>query len=135
MNLKTLKHPLIFGSILLFLAHQIIEKVFNYSVPILHAYLDDLLCIPIVLGIGTQIIQWIHPIKDFYYLDKNVVITTTLFFTILFEAILPLINLELYTADWIDILMYGIGGTLFYHLISKKVKTEYIIFLQGLEND
>lgn len=129
MNFKSLKHPLVFTSILLFLIHQIIEKGFDYSVPIAHAYLDDLLCIPVVLGIGTQIMQWIHPIKDLYFLDKNVVLITLVFYAILFEGVLPLINPLVYTADWIDIVMYSIGAVLFYHLVSKKVKDEYLTLL------
>ena len=90
---------------------------------------------PIVLGFGTQIIQWIHPVKGLYYLDKNAIILTTAIFTVLFEAVLPLINPLVYAADWIDILMYSAGATAYYQFVSKKVKTEYLIFLENLTND
>ncbi|WP_296621352.1 magnesium citrate secondary transporter [Marivirga sp.] len=132
MNFKILKHPLVLSSILLFLIHQIIEKGFGYSVPILHAYLDDLLCMPIVLGLGMQIIQWIHPIKDLYFLDKNAIIITVVFYSLLFEAILPFVNPSVYTADWIDIIMYSTGAILFYNLVSIKVKEEYLSVLKEL---
>lgn len=132
MNFKTLKHPLVFSSILLFLIHQIIEKAFGYSVPILHAYLDDLLCMPIVLGMGTQILQWIHPIKDLYFLDKTAIIFTVVLYSILFEAILPFVNSSIYIADWIDVAFYALGGFAFYNLVSKKVKEEYLAVLKEL---
>lgn len=132
MKFKTLKHPLVFSSILLFLIHQIIEKGFNYSVPILHAYLDDLLCMPIVLGFGMQIIQWIHPIKDLYFLDKKAIVIAVVFYSLLFEAILPFVNSSVYTADWIDVIMYSLGGLMFYQLVSKNVKAEYLTFLKEL---
>ncbi|WKK77964.1 magnesium citrate secondary transporter [Marivirga salinae] len=114
------------------MVHQLIDKAFNYSIPISHAYLDDLVCIPIILGLGTQIIQWIHPIKNLYFLDKNVIIITVIFYSILFEGILPFVNPSIYTADWIDIVMYSIGAILFYNLISKKVKEEYLAVLKEL---
>jgi len=132
MDFKTLKHPLFLLSILLFLIHQIIEKGFNYSIPILHAYLDDLVCMPIVLGLGTQIIQWIHPVKNLYFLDKTAVIITVVFYSILFEAILPVVNSSVYTADWIDVALYALGGFMFYNLVSKKVKVEYMAVLEEL---
>lgn len=134
MNFKTLKHPLVYISILLFLVHQIIERGFDYSIPILHAYLDDLVCMPIILGLGTQIVQWIHPIKDLYFLDKNVIILTVIFYSILFEGILPFVNPLVYTADWMDIVMYSVGAILFYNLVSKKVKEEYLAVLRELKN-
>lgn len=132
MNFKTLRHPLVFVSILLFLVHQIIEKGFNYSIPISDAYLDDLVCMPIILGLGTQIIQWIHPVKNLYFLDKNAIIITVVFYSILFEAILPFVNPSIYTADWIDIVMYSVGAILFYNIVSKKVKEEYLDVLKEL---
>lgn len=132
MTFKTLKHPLVFSSILLFLFHQTIERGFSYSIPFLHSYLDDLVSMPIVLGLGTQIIQWIHPIKDLYFLDKTVVLITVIFYSILFEGILPFVNPSVYTADWIDIVMYSAGAILFYNLVSKKAKEEYLVVLKKL---
>ncbi|MGM0582727.1 MAG: hypothetical protein ACQETL_18765 [Bacteroidota bacterium] len=132
MNFKTLRHPLVLVSILLFLVHQIIEKGFDYSVPILHAYLDDLVCMPIILGLGTQIIQWIHPVKSLYFLDKNAIFITVIFYSILFEAILPSVNSSIYIADWIDVALYALGGFMFYNLVSKKVKEEYLAVLKEL---
>jgi hypothetical protein len=132
MNFKTLRHPLVFVSILLFLVHQIIEKGFNYSIPISDAYLDDLVCMPIILGIGTQIIQWIHPVKSLYFLDKNAIILTVIFYSILFEGILPFVNPSIYIVDWVDIVMYSVGAILFYNFVSKKVKEEYLAVLKKL---
>jgi len=114
------------------LIHQIIEKGFDFSVPIFHAYLDDLVCIPIVLGLGTQIIQWIHPVRNLYFLDKWAVIITVVFYSILFEGILPFVNPSFYTADWIDVVLYTLGGFMFYNLISKKVRQEYLAALTEL---
>lgn len=133
MHLKTVKHPLIFFSILAFFIHQIIEKGFNFSVPVLHAYLDDLVCIPITLGMATQVIQWIHPLKELYYLNKTAVILSVLFYCILFEGILPFYNPLVFTADWIDIIMYAVGGFLYYQIISKRSKDQLNYLMQKLD--
>jgi hypothetical protein len=132
MALKTLKHPLVYLSTILFLIHQIIEKSGGFSIPIFHSYLDDLLCMPIILGLSTQIIQWIHPVRGLYFLDRNAIIITVLFYSILFEVILPFLNPSIYTADWVDIIMYSIGAILFYYLISRKVKAKYMAVLKEL---
>lgn len=131
MALKTLKHPLVYVSTILFWIHQIIEKS-GEVIPIFHAYLDDLLCMPIVLGLTTQIIQWIHPVRGLYFLDRNAIILTLLFYSILFEVILPFFNPSMFTADWLDIVMYSIGAILFYNLISRKVKAKYMAVLKEL---
>ncbi|MGJ3235535.1 magnesium citrate secondary transporter [Marivirga sp.] len=132
MALKTLKHPLVYISTILFVIHQIIEKVGGFSIPIFHAYLDDLLCMPIILGFSTQIIQWIHPVRGLYFLDKNAILITLLFYSILFEVILPFLNPSIYTADWVDIIMYSTGAILFYNLVSRKVKAKYLAILKEL---
>lgn len=132
MSFHTLKQPLIYVSILLFTVNQIIERVFNYYIPFIHSYLDDLLCIPIVLGFGMQILQWIHPLKDLYFLDRVSILISVIFYCILFEGILPIMNSAIYTADWIDVVMYSVGAILFYKLVIKKVKDEYLELLKSL---
>jgi hypothetical protein len=133
MTLKILKHPLVYLSIILFLIHQIIERGGGFSIPIFHAYLDDLLCMPIILGLSTQIIQWIHPVKELYYLNKTAITIVVVFYSIIFEGILPFLNPSIYTADWIDVILYALGGFVFYQLISKKNKTQFECFLKELD--
>jgi hypothetical protein len=39
---------------------------------------------------------------------------------VLFEGFLPLIS-KIYTADWMDVLLYCIGGLFFYGVMNKPV--------------
>ncbi len=116
----TLKTPLVWISIVLFIINQLLERVWKIFIPYIHAYLDDLLCMPIILGLSTQIIQWIHPAKEYYHLTKTHIIIAVLFFSIVFELIYPVIYPENYTSDPIDVLCYGIGGFTFYWFVAIK---------------
>ena len=132
MTTATLRHPLVASSILLFIVHQIIERGYGYSIPIVHAYLDDLLCMPIILGLAMQFIQWIHPLKELYHLDKIAIAISVIFYSILFEIILPMASPSTYTADWIDVLLYSTGALLFYCLISRKIRVQYSQLIKNL---
>ncbi|WKV12385.1 magnesium citrate secondary transporter [Marivirga harenae] len=132
MTFQTLKNPLVYITMILFLTNQMIENWLSFTVPVIHAYLDDLLCMPVILGLSTQIIQWIHPLRDLYHLDKKAITIVVLFYSILFEGILPMVELSTYTADWIDVILYSLGGFTYYNLISKKVKRDYLALLYKL---
>ncbi len=124
-SLHTLKLPLVWGAMILFIINQLLERVGNISIPYVHAYLDDLLVMPIILGLSTQIIQWIHPAKEYYYLSKTHIIIALLFFSIVFELIYPVVYPENYTADPLDVLCYGIGGFVFYWMVTRKAKKNW----------
>lgn len=133
MNFKTLKHPIVYGSIVIFVIYHILELTLEKPIPYLHAYLDDLVCMPIVLGLTTQIAQWIHPVKEYYYLSPTHILLAVIFYSLLFEWILPVVNPQKYTADIFDILFYLMGATIFYFLVSKPNQKRYLTFLSTLE--
>lgn len=116
--MHTLKHPLVWISILLFCINQIIEKYFHVFLPVVHAYLDDLLCMPVVLGVSMQVIQWIHPLRQFYTLSQRHIFLAVVYYSILFEVVLPFFS-PIYTSDGIDIILYALGGLIFYWFVAK----------------
>lgn len=71
-------------------------------------HLTDLLCMPIVL---TICLAFVRPIKRLpnYTLTPFMIISMTVFYAVLFEYVSP-INNPNQTGDWIDVLMYVIGG-------------------------
>ncbi len=127
-HFSTLKKPLVWVSITIFLINQVIERVLNIHIPYVHAYLDDLLVMPIILGLITQFFQWIHPAKQYYHLSKTHIIIAVLFFSVVFEMIYPVIYPQNYTADPIDVICYGLGGFCFYWLVSRRVKKAWVLF-------
>lgn len=117
--MSVIKNPLFLISCLLFWVNQLLEKQFEIFIPWVHAYLDDLLVKPVVLGITLQVFRWIHPQKDQFIFTKVQILVGWLYFSFLFEFLLPKWS-DLYTADPWDILAYGIGAILFYQFINRK---------------
>ena len=133
MKVNTLKHPLVYGSIVIFVGYHILELTLTEPIPYLHAYLDDLVCMPIVLGLSTQIAQWIHPVKEYYYLTLIHVVLSVTFYSLLFELLLPLLNPERFTADLMDVFFYVMGAGIFYLLISKPNQKRYFTLLSKIK--
>lgn len=132
-SLHTLQEPIVWLSIVLFAINQMVERVWKIFIPYVHAYLDDLLCMPIILGLCTQIIQWIHPAKQYYHLSRNHIIISILFFSIVIELIYPFVYPESYTGDLFDVVCYTIGGLLFYQLVALKTRRRWKAFIRSQE--
>ena len=85
-------------------------------------YLNDLLCIPLVLGALTFIIRKLKRDPRFT-LPFGFIFILSSYYAVFFEYYLPKTNIR-YTSDWIDVLLYFLGGMLFYlfqRVRDKKV--------------
>lgn len=125
-NINTISHPLVWGFALLFVINQFIERCLGIFIPYVHAYLDDVLCMPVVLGIAMQVIQWIHPLKQQYYLSVWHLMWALIYFSILFELVLPCFS-PLYTADWLDVFCYAAGTLLYYAMIIHPLRQKQAV--------
>jgi len=101
-------------------AFALLLAVFGLNQLALHAgygttfstfYLDDLLCLPIVLSL----IQYVQRRKysPRFTLPLSHIVLAVLFFALSFEIILPAISSR-FTGDPLDVALYFIGGGLFY---------------------
>lgn len=102
--------------VLIFLTHQIVEKGLSIHLPLIDSYLDDLLCMPILLGgllaeqmdvLKRQRLTWVEGIICFVLLSW------------LFEIFLPGIYVS-YTADIWDVCCYAFGGLFFFLYLNPK---------------
>ncbi|WP_233487592.1 hypothetical protein [Winogradskyella epiphytica] len=75
-------------------------------------YINDFLCMPIVLGLCLAIIRLIKKTESLY-VPLTVVLGLTVYFSIYFEWLMPKVNPR-YTADPIDVVLYFSGALLFY---------------------
>lgn len=75
-------------------------------------HLNDLLCLPIVLKVCQSVIQYVKS-DDTIYLTFLQIFMVCLGYSIFFEWYLPSYHPR-YTADYIDVLLYNIGGVVFY---------------------
>ena len=103
-------------------------KVLKYSLGIpeaIDAYATDLLCLPLVLGCSVIFLRKIF--KDYsLFLSPAMILVAFVAFSIVFEWILPLKS-DFYVADFWDVVMYALGGLVFY-LLQKKIPTHSVSF-------
>lgn len=116
--MRVLQNPYFLTACLLFWANQYLEKIEGIYLPFVHAYLDDILAMPVVLGITLQVFQWIHPQRAKFRFTPVQVLVGWLYFSFLFEFLLPKWS-DIYVSDPLDVLMYGLGSLLFYRLINR----------------
>ena len=85
----------------------------NLSLPwYVNDYFNDLLCMPLVLGLLSFTIRYLKNDSSFHF-SIFFIIGLALYYSLYFEYYLPEVNSR-YTSDWIDILLYFLGGVLFY---------------------
>lgn len=113
---KTLRNPVFLTCLLLATTNQVLEKGFGIFIPIVHSYLDDLLCFPLVLtlGLAAYRFQWPN-----YQLTPWHVWPLVLIYSVYFEWYLPQQSAA-YTADVLDVVMYVLGALIFLRFINKS---------------
>lgn len=109
--MKTLLHPLFIAASLLFLLNQLLERN-GVHLPFIHAYLDDVLCMPVVLTIALAIQ------REFTFRNPGYTFTwwhigfSVLWFSFVCEIIFPR-YIAAYTADPLDVIAYMAGAIVF----------------------
>ncbi len=92
--------------------------------PMAASYADDLICLPMVLGL----VLWAHRRLlgkgAGYVLPRRHGLLTLLFFAVYFEGFLPHWS-GAAVADFWDLLMYGVGLVVFEMLMNKSSVAEY----------
>lgn len=85
---------------------------------LINNYVNDLLCLPLLLGAMTFVIRRLKKDSSFQF-SIGFVIFLACYYSLYFEYYLPRVNPR-YTADWIDVVLYFSGGILFYFIEKKK---------------
>lgn len=98
----------------LFLTGRIMVFLEIYQPSWLKNYLNDLLCMPIILTICLIGVRFIKKDKTIR-ISLFSALSLATFYSLYFEVILPLI-MERYTADIYDVFLYFSGALLFYWL-------------------
>lgn len=112
---RTLSNPVFLTSLFLAVGNQMLEKGFGLFLPIVHSYLDDLLCFPIVLTLGLAMYRALIPN---YKLGLLHMIPVFIAYSIYFELYLPSVSTSA-TSDPVDVLMYAIGMAVFGYFINR----------------
>jgi hypothetical protein len=107
--------------VLLFLINQLLEKAFKIFIPLVHAYFDDLLALPVILGITLQLYRLMHPKKEAFSFTKIQIFIALIYVSVVFEWFLPKFS-KTYTSDLMDVVCYSLGALYYYFLINPPIK-------------
>lgn len=113
---RTLLNPVFLLAVVLAAVNQTLEKGFGIFLPVIHNYLDDLLCFPIVLTMGLSAYRYFWPN---YQLMAWHIWPVVIIYSIYFEVHLPRTS-SVYTSDVIDVLMYVLGALIFQQYINRS---------------
>lgn len=102
--------------VLIFGLNQVVE-LSGIALPILHEYLDDVLCLPIVLSVILVIHRRFRLQSSEYILPFSHVLLSLLVIATLFEAVLPIASSR-FVGDPIDVLAYILGALFFLRYIN-----------------
>ncbi|MCC9138512.1 magnesium citrate secondary transporter [Pontibacter silvestris] len=100
----------------MFFLNQALELA-DVSVWPLHAYLDDLLCMPIVLTIALAA-ERVYFQNPQYVIPLHYIIGAVVAFGAFFELLLPFIYTK-HIADIADVVAYAAGAAIFQLTINK----------------
>jgi hypothetical protein len=112
------KRRLFWLCLLLFAGHQLLQKGLGIQLPLLDAYLDPLLAMPIVLGL----IDWER--KRWFGAPPLLmweIVAITIVFSMLFEWGFPHWN-HRSVADGYDVVAYGLGSATY--VLAQPVKPQ-----------
>ena len=119
--MATLKSPVFIICCILFVLHQILQKVLGLSLPFFDLYLDSLLAMPIILSFLLLEKQILFRKGANYRLTVLEVIMATFFISLVSEWLFPKLS-DRFTTDWIDVALYIAGALIFYFTINRSSK-------------
>ena len=114
--MKVLRHPLFICATALTLANAALERLAS-PIPFIHAYLDDVLCFPVVLTLALALLRMLK--GNDHRLSSFQIGAAVIYFSIVFEWMLPRVSAS-YTGDALDVIAYAAGAMMFAVFINAK---------------
>lgn len=110
--MKILKNPILITFCLIALFIYVANRL-DLPLPFwTYFYVNDFLCMPIVLSISLAALRYIKKAETIY-VPVSIILIMTGYYALYFEWLMPKINTR-YTGDIIDVALYFIGALLFY---------------------
>lgn len=104
---------------ILFLAHQITQRVLHVPIPFADNYIDNFLATPILLTLLLVERRTLFRYGGNYTLSVLEVCLATAFIAVVGEIVFPYLS-QNFTSDWVDVLFYALGSVLFYATVNKS---------------
>lgn len=117
-ELKPLYCAVFITCCLLFLAHQITQRVLQLPIRFADNYLDNFLATPILLTLLLVERRTLFRYGSGYTLSVAEVCVATAFIAAVGEVLFPYLSDD-FTADWLDVPFYVLGSVLFYSTVNR----------------
>ncbi|WBA43358.1 hypothetical protein [Hymenobacter canadensis] len=115
-----LRHPLFLALAALYLVARLARHWHIRVLPAaLNSHLADMLALPLLLTVALSIMRRLYFRQPAFVLPGSWVVSTWLATSFLFELLLPLLRPRTYTADWLDVVAYGLGGLVFWRWLNR----------------
>lgn len=115
--MSVLRNPWWWAAVLIFAAHQLMQRGMGMDLGPLDSYLDPFLAAPILLGFWLFERQLVFKVPELSWFET---VVATLVLAVIFEEVFPRYE-EGFRRDIIDYLFYGLGGVYFYFLINRGI--------------
>lgn len=103
----------------LFLAHQLTQRVLDVRIGFADNYLDNFLATPILLTLLLVERRMLFRFGSNYRLSTVEIILATAFIAAAGELLFPKLSPE-FTSDWVDVVFYSLGSVLFAVTLNKS---------------
>lgn len=98
--------------LLIIYGFQLLCKFQEVKTPVwFSSYLSDLFALPLILSFTLIILRKVKNLPE-YLLNRKMIVFVVCYVGVVFEVLLPQFSSR-YTADFLDAIMYGVGGLLF----------------------
>lgn len=118
-HLRTRDKALYIACVILFGAYKVLEQ-FDPDIPLIHAYFEDFLAIPIVLKTAQLAVQLIRESWRNQVFSLREVTVITVLFALYFEGIMPELS-DRFTRDLWDVFCYAAGALLFWEQMNRPL--------------
>lgn len=96
-----------------------ITSRFGLHIPLVHDYLADICCVPVILSITLWFQQRVTLRNNLYRFKLWHILFAIGYISIIFEVVLPHYS-RTYTSDVVDVLCYSLGGIIFWFTGNRK---------------
>jgi hypothetical protein len=95
-------------------------RKFGHPLPYINGHINDAFAIPVIADLGLWFQRVVIYKSNHYVLSPWHVVFIVVYVSLVFEGLLPRLS-KVYTGDWIDVLLYCIGGMFFYLVMNKPL--------------
>ena len=97
-------------------------KISGRPITVFNGHFTDFLAVPVIANLGLWF-QRVFIIKnDAYLLKAGHVIFIIIYLSVVFEWFLPKHYPRKFTGDWVDVLLYILGGLFFYWRMNRPLQ-------------